>query len=409
MSAKTSFPKSEIKILLLEGVHSSGQKILEAEGFHVETHTKAFSESELIDRAADAHIVGIRSKTKITAAYLEKAPRLLGIGCFCIGTNQVDLNTAMKRGVPVFNAPFSNTRSVAEMIIAEIIMLARRLGDQTRHLHSGSWKKSAKGCYEVRGKTLGIVGYGNIGSQVSVLAESLGMKVIFYDVVTKMPLGNSRAATSLEGLLKESDFVSFHVPETEHTKNMIGEKQLKAMKPGSFLLNASRGTVIQIGALAEALRSGKLAGAAIDVYPEEPEANEAEFKSELQNLPNVILTAHVGGSTEEAQYNIGIEVAQFLLQYINRGTTARSVNFPQLDIPSLPETHRILNIHRNVPGVLRDINSIVSGLGANIQAQALSTNSEIGYLVMDVDQQLSDQVKQKISELSTSIKTRILY
>jgi len=407
--ASTSFPKAEIKIVLLENIHSSAVKSFETDGFKIQTFPKALSESELIEKAADAHVLGIRSKTQITENYLKEAKRLLAVGCFCIGTNQVKVDAAMRHGVPVFNAPFSNTRSVAELILSEIVALARKLGDQNRFVHEGKWQKSATGCYEVRGKTLGIVGYGHIGSQVGVLAESFGMNVLFFDIVTKMPIGNCQSVSSLDELLKSSDFITFHVPETEQTKNMISTPQLAKMKKGSYLLNASRGTVIDLKALKAALSSGQLAGAALDVFPEEPEGNDSVFKHELQNQANVILTPHIGGSTEEAQLNIGLEVSQSLKKFINNGNTSGSVNFPSVDLPLQNQAHRILNVHKNVPGVLRDINSIVSEVGANIQAQYLSTNADIGYLIMDVDRALSDQVKKRMSELETSIKTRILY
>jgi len=407
--AATSFPKAEIKIVLLENIHSSAVKSFETDGFKLFSYPKALSEAELIEKAGDAHVLGIRSKTQVTEKYLQEAKRLLAVGCFCIGTNQVKTKEAMRQGVPVFNAPFSNTRSVAELILAEIVALARKLGDQNRFVHEGKWQKSASGCHEVRGKTLGIVGYGHIGSQVGVLAESFGMNVIFFDIVTKMPIGNCEAVGSLDEVLGRSDFITFHVPETEQTKNMMTGLQLSKMKKGSYLLNASRGTVVDLKALKSHLSSGHLAGAALDVFPEEPEGNDSIFKHELQNQANVILTPHIGGSTEEAQLNIGLEVSQSLKKFINNGNTSGSVNFPSVDLPLQNQAHRILNVHKNVPGVLRDINSIVSEVGANIQAQYLSTNSDIGYLIMDVDRALSDQVKKRMSELSASIKTRILY
>jgi D-3-phosphoglycerate dehydrogenase len=409
-SAKeTSFPKSQIKILLLENIHPIAHQMLKDEGFSVEGAKHAFTEEELISKAANVHVLGIRSKTQITKKYLAQAKRLMNIGAFCIGTNQIDLQAAKVHGVAAFNAPFSNTRSVAELVLAEIVMLSRQIGDRSMLLHLGKWDKSASGCYEIRGKTLGIIGYGHIGSQVSVLAESFGMKVIYYDIITKMPIGNSRQVAKLEELLKNSDFITLHVPETPQTKDMISSKELKAMKKGGYLINASRGTVVDIPALKAALTSKQVAGAAIDVFPEEPESNDQKFKSELQNIPNVILTPHIGGSTEEAQANIGVEVATSISKFINNGSTTGSVNFPQVDLPVLSGSHRILNIHKNVPGVLRDINSIVSDLGANIQGQYLSTDPDIGYLIMDVNKQLSDQVKEKIAVLKTSIRTRILY
>jgi len=396
-------------VLLLENIHPSAHELFRAEGFQLETLSGALKGDELAKKLEDVHVLGIRSKTHVTAEALKHARRLLTLGCFCIGTNQVDLGAANRGGVPVFNAPFSNTRSVAEMILAEIVMLARQLGDRVREVHTGKWRKVAAGCYEVRHKTLGIVGYGHIGRQIGVLAEALGMRVVFFDVQSKLPMGNNRSVESLGALLEQSDFVTLHVPETPQTKNMIGAAELAKMKQGSFLLNASRGTVVQIGALAEALRTKHLAGAAIDVYPEEPEANTDDFGTELRDLPNVILTPHIGGSTMEAQEAIGREVATSLIKFVNSGATTGAVNFPQVEIAPLAGAHRILNAHRNVPGVLRDINRIVSDLEANIRAQILATDPNIGYLIMDLDQDVSDRVREKIAALETNIRTRILY
>jgi D-3-phosphoglycerate dehydrogenase len=407
--ATTSFPKEKIKVLLLENIHDSAHEMFAAESFQVERLSSALPEPELKKRIADVHVLGIRSKTQVTHAALSEARRLLALGCFCIGTNQVDLAAANARGVPVFNAPFSNTRSVAEMILAEIVMLARQLGDRTREMHVGKWRKVATGSYEVRGKTVGIVGYGHIGRQVGVLAEMVGMRVIFHDVSTKLPMGNNRPCASLVELLKEADFVTLHVPATRDTHEMIGPGELDAMRRGSYLLNLSRGTVVQIPALVAALSSGHLAGAAIDVFPEEPESNVDTFVTALQNLPNVILTPHIGGSTGEAQAAIGREVATSLIRFVNAGTTTGAVNFPQLEMPQVPGRHRILNVHRNVPGVLRDVNRIVSERNANIQGQMLATDSEIGYLIMDLDQNVSNEVCDDIAALSTNIRTRILY
>ncbi|HEX5660582.1 MAG TPA: phosphoglycerate dehydrogenase [Polyangiales bacterium] len=405
----TSFPKEKIKVLLLENIHESANELFGAEHFSVERLTTALSEAELKKRIADVHVLGIRSKTQVSAAALAEGRRLLTLGCFCIGTNQVELAAANKRGVPVFNAPFSNTRSVAEMILAQIVFLARQLGDRSREVHEGKWRKVATGSFEVRGKTLGIIGYGHIGRQIGVLAEALGMRVMFYDRATKLPMGNNRSVSTLGELLAEADFVSLHVPATRETHEMIGKDELAAMKKGSYLLNASRGTVVQIPALADALRSGHLAGAAVDVFPEEPESNGDGFVTPLQNLPNVILTPHIGGSTGEAQASIGREVATSLIRFVNTGTTTGAVNFPQIEQEQAPSTHRILNVHRNVPGVLRDVNRIVSERNANIQAQMLSTDAEIGYLIMDLDRAVSLDVRDDIAKLDTSIKTRILY
>jgi len=407
--AATSFPKSEIKFLLLENIHPVAKRELEAEGFHVETVSGALPEAELVERARDAHVIGIRSKTQITPRVLDEARRLLAVGAFCIGTNQIALDHANKSGVPAFNAPFSNTRSVAELILAEIVMLSRHLGDRVREVHAGTWKKVATGSHEVRGKTIGIVGYGHIGSQVGVLAESFGMRVVFYDIAAKLPMGNNHAMGKLEELLAISDFVTLHVPETPQTKNMIGPEEVARMKKGACLLNASRGTVVVIDALAAALRSGQVGGAAVDVYPSEPEGNSDGFQTPLRGLPNVILTPHIGGSTEEAQEAIGREVSAALIKFVNQGTTAGAVNFPQVELAVTRGAHRILNIHRNVPGVLRDINKIVSDLNANIRAQLLSTDAEIGYLIIDLDQDVSKDVKKAVADLPTSIKTRILF
>jgi D-3-phosphoglycerate dehydrogenase len=404
-----SYPKSEIKIFLAENIHPHAAEILRRDGFSVETAKGALSEDELIEKCKDVHVLGIRSKTRITTRYLKEAKRLLSVGCFCIGTNQVDLKSANRQGVPVFNAPFSNTRSVAELVMAEIIALSRQLFDRSFSLHQGKWDKAANGCFEVRGKTLGIVGYGHIGSQLSVLAESFGLKVIYFDILNKMPIGNSHQVSKFENLLTEADFISLHVPETEQTKNMISSAQLKLMKKGSYLINASRGSVVDIKALSLAIKERHLSGAAIDVFPEEPETNEQIFKSELQNLSNVILTPHIGGSTEEAQANIGVEVAASLTKFINNGSTFGSVNFPQVELPLQKQSHRILNVHRNVPGVLKEINSIISDLGANIEAQHLATDPEIGYLIVDLDKQLSEKVREQIALLKTNIRTRILY
>jgi D-3-phosphoglycerate dehydrogenase len=405
----TSYPPEKIKVLLLENVHSTAQEIIRAEGFQLETLPRALPEGELAEKLRDVHVLGIRSKTHVTARALEGARRLLAVGAFCIGTNQLDLEAAKLKGVPVFNAPFSNTRSVAELVLAEVIALARQLGDRSREVHEGKWRKSAAGSVEVRGKTLGIVGYGHIGAQVGVLAEAIGMRVLYYDTGSKLAMGNNRPVGSLAELLGHSDFVTLHVPETPQTKEMIGAAELRAMRPGAYLLNLSRGTVVVIPALAEALRAGHLAGAALDVYPQEPEGNSDGFESELRGLGNVLLTPHVGGSTGEAQAAIGREVASALMKFVNAGATTGAVNFPQVELPQMPGAHRILNAHRNVPGVLRDINRIVSEKNANIRAQLLATDPSVGYVIMDLDQDVSDDVKRAIGALPTSLKTRILY
>ena len=411
MSARpyTTPPKPELRVLLLENIHDSAVDLFHAEGFQVERIKSALPEAELRKRLAGVHVLGIRSKSQITDGILAEARSLLTLGCFCIGTNQVDLAAATARGIPVFNAPFSNTRSVAEMIIGEIIVLARQLGDRSREVHAGQWRKTADASYEIRGKTLGIIGYGHIGSQLGVLAESCGMRVIFYDRSTKLPIGNNRACSTLSEMLTQSDFVSLHVPATRETFEMIGAAELAQTKPGAYLLNASRGSVVQIPALAAALKSGHLAGAAIDVFPEEPESNAQTFSSELQGLPNVILTPHIGGSTAEAQESIGREVATSLTKFVNIGSTAGSVNFPEVELEPASKTRRILNAHRNVPGVLRDVNRIVSERGANIHSQMLSTNAEIGYLIMDLDGDVSEEVCRDICALPTNIRTRVPY
>lgn len=405
----TSFPKDQIRVLLLEKVAATAVDMLAAEGFQVETVAGALSEAELRARIADVHLLGLRSRTRVNAALFPEARRLLAVGAFCIGTDQVALAEANAAGIPVFNAPFSSTRSVAELVIGEIIMLSRQLGDRSGEVHQGTWRKVAVGCREVRGKTLGIVGYGHIGTQVGLLAEALGMSVLFHDIVPKLPLGNARRAAGLGELLGAADFVSLHVPDTAATRGLIGPSELAALRPGAALLNASRGLVVDIPALAAELRSGRLAGAAVDVFPAEPEGPADDFASELRGLPNVILTPHIGGSTEEAQAAIGREVATSLIQFVNAGATTGSVNFPRIELPASPGTHRILNVHRNVPGVLREISRIVSDLGANIHAQVLSTDPQIGYLIMDLDQDVSRDVKRALAALPTSIRTRILY
>jgi D-3-phosphoglycerate dehydrogenase len=405
---ETSFPKSAIKVLLLENIHPVAVEAFRTDGFAVETMKSALPEAELAAKIRDVHILGIRSKTQITPKVLDEARRLLAIGAFCIGTNQINLAHANKSGIPAFNAPFSNTRSVAELILAEIVMLSRQLGDRIREVHAGQWRKVAVGSHEVRGHTLGIIGYGHIGSQVGVLAEAFGMRVVFFDVMAKLPMGNNRSVT-FDELLATSDFVTLHVPETPQTKNMIGAAELARMKPGACLLNASRGTVVQIDALVAALRGGHLGGAAVDVYPAEPESNSDDFESALRGVSNVLLTPHIGGSTEEAQEAIGREVSASLMKFINQGATTGAVNFPQVELPVTTSAHRILNTHRNVPGVLRDINRIVSDMQANIRAQLLSTDPEIGYLIMDLDQDVSQAVNKAVAELPTSIKTRILF
>jgi D-3-phosphoglycerate dehydrogenase len=409
MTNVTSYPKERIKVLLLENIHPSAAQMMSQDGLSVETMSAALGESELCEKIEDVHLLGIRSKTRVTPKVIDAGRRLLSVGCFCIGTNQVALEAAAKRGVVVFNAPFSNTRSVAELVLCEVIALSRKLMDRSRGMHDGTWTKSATGSFEVRGKTLGIVGYGHIGRQVGVLAEALGMQVLFYDIVQQLPMGNNREVDSLKELLAASDFVTLHVPATEQTRKMMGVEQLGQMKKGSRLLNLSRGNVVDIPALADALRSGHLSGAAVDVFPSEPQSNQERFESPLQGLGNVILSPHVGGSTEEAQAAIGKEVAITLLKFLNSGSTLSAVNFPKVEPPLLRGRHRILNIHRNVPGVLSSINTIISELHANVESQILETNSDVGYLVMDLDRDVSDEVRARVSALDTNIRTRILY
>jgi D-3-phosphoglycerate dehydrogenase len=409
MEKQCSFPREKMKILLLEGVHQASVDRFFQAGYHPELVKHALSEEELLQVIPDVHILGIRSKTQVTKKVLGVAESLLAVGCFCIGTDQVDLTAAALHGVPVYNAPFSNTRSVAELAMAEMVMLARRAAHKSQLLHRGVWEKSAEGCVEVRNKTVGLIGYGHIGPQVGLLAESFGMKVYYYDVIGKLPFGNATPVSSLDELLKVSDFVSLHVPETPETRNMIGARELGLMKKGAFLLNLSRGRVVDLDAVRSALQKGALGGAAIDVFPEEPASNDEPFSSPVMGLDNVILTPHIGGSTIEAQRNIGLEVANTLLKFIEVGSTTGSVNFPQVELPILRDSHRILNIHRNVPGVLSSINTIIAEMGGNIQAQYLNTLGDVGYLIIDVDRTISQAVKIKIDELSSSIKTRLLF
>lgn len=408
--AQTSLDKSKIKFLLLEGVHPSALETLQAAGYtNIEYLKTSLPDDELKAAIKDAHFVGIRSRTQLTEEIFAAADKLIAVGCFCIGTNQVDLKAATKRGVAVFNAPYSNTRSVAELSIAEIIMLMRGVPEKSAQCHRGGWNKSATNSYEIRGKKLGIVGYGSIGTQLSVMAESMGMEVYFYDVVTKLPIGNAKQVGSLNELLNMADVISLHVPETLATKWMMGPEQFAEMKQGSILLNASRGTVVDIDALAEAIRSKKLIGAAIDVFPVEPRSNNEEFVTPLREFDNVILTPHVGGSTMEAQANIGKEVGEKLAQYSDNGTTTSSVNFPEVALPSNSAVHRILHIHKNVPGVMNAINSIFAENNLNISGQYLQTVEEVGYVVIDVAADASELALEKIKEVEGTIRARVLY
>jgi D-3-phosphoglycerate dehydrogenase len=406
----TSLDKSRIRVLLLEGIHDSAVQALEQAGYrNVECLPAALPEDELAQRLRGVHCLGIRSRSQLTEAVFAAADKLMCVGCFCIGTNQVDLRAASARGIPVFNAPFSNTRSVAEMVIAEAILLLRRIPEKNALAHRGAWDKSAAHSYEIRGKVLGIVGYGNIGSQVSVLAEALGMQVQYCDPVKRLSLGNSRQVARLEELLATSDVVSLHVPDTAETRGMIGRAALAAMKPRGVLINASRGTVVDIAALADALASGHLLGAAVDVFPAEPESNRETFESPLRAFDNCILTPHIGGSTVEAQKNIGAEVAEKLIRYSDNGSTLSSVNFPEVSLPAHPGSHRLLHIHRNVPGVLADINSFFSGHRINISAQYLQTNETVGYVVTDIDQEYSSLALEHLQKVAGTIRTRLLF
>ena len=398
------------RILLLENIHPDAKANLEGAGFEVEVLVGALSEDELCERMKGLLAIGIRSKTQITERVLTSADSLRAIGAFCIGTNQIALDAANRCGIPAFNAPFSNTRSVAEMMICEILMLARRFGDRNREMHRGVWTKSAEGSREIRGKTLGLVGH--IGRQVGVLAESLGMNVIFHDVVARLPMGNNKSAATLNELLERSDFVTLHVPETPGTRDLIGAAELSRMRRGAYLINASRGTVVVIPALAEALRTGHLGGAAVDVFPVEPAGNGSKFESELQGLPNVVLTPHIGGSTAEAQVAIGHEVSGALIKFLRSGTTLGAVNFPQADLGRREGVHRFTHVHRNVPGVLRDVNRIVSEAEANVVGQVLATDAHIGYLVMDVAEdrhrRVGEELYTRMNQLPTTIATRLL-
>jgi len=407
---QTSLDKAKIKFLLLEGISPSAVTALGRAGYtNIVTHTGALSHERLLEEVADAHFVGIRSRTQLTAEVFAVAEKLVAVGCFCIGTNQVDLSAAGARGIPVFNAPYSNTRSVAELVIAEAILLLRGIPAKNAAAHRGGWMKSASQSYEIRGKTLGIVGYGNIGMQLGVIAESLGMTVEFYDVVTKLPLGNARQIGALNELLGRSDVVSLHVPQLASTANMIGASELAAMKPGAMLINASRGNIVDIDALATVLKSGHLAGTAIDVFPTEPRTNNDVFESPLRGIDNALLTPHIGGSTIEAQENIGLEVAEKLARYSDNGTTLSAVNFPEVALPEHEGQHRLLHVHRNVPGVMGEINRVLSDNGINIAAQYLQTMSDIGYVVIDVESEYSDLALTQLRNVEGTLRCRVLF
>lgn len=418
---KTSFPKEKIRVLLVEGIHPVAKQTFSDEGFSVITHDKALEGAALKKALTDAggvHVLGIRSKTALTKEMLTLAgPRLLTVGCFCIGTNQVDLEHGRRQGVAVFNSPFSNTRSVAELTIAEIIALHRRMLDQTIGMHKGQWDKSAAGAHEVRGRTVGIVGYGHIGSQVSVLAEAMGMRVVFFDIASKLPLGNARPCKSLDELLKVADVVTLHVPETPGTKGMLGKAQIKAMKRGAMLINNARGSVVDVAALAAAIKDGQLGGAALDVFPHEPAGKDEPFVSEVQGLKNVILTPHVGGSTEEAQESIAQDVVGKLLKFVNNGSTTGSVNVPMVDLPEQGaeddggkrRVHRILHFHQNVPGVMSKVNALMAGLGVNIHAQYLQTRGDLGFVVFDVEAARGKEILAGLRGLPETVRVRALW
>ncbi|MDG1157674.1 MAG: phosphoglycerate dehydrogenase [Litorivicinaceae bacterium] len=406
----TSFDKSKLKILLLEGIHPSAERIFRDAGYqNIETVKTALTGEELKSRLDGVHFLGIRSRTTLTRDIFEAAEKLVAVGCYCIGTNQVDLTAATEHGVVVFNAPYSNTRSVAELVLAEAILLLRGIPEKNAKAHRGGWAKTANDSFEIRGKTLGIVGYGSIGSQLSVLAEGLGMRVIFYDVVSKLPLGNSSQIPSLEALLGQADIVTLHVPDLPSTRNLIDQERISQMKPKSILINASRGTVVDIDALTKALAESHLLGTAIDVFPVEPKSNNDEFISPLRGFDNAILTPHIGGSTQEAQENIGVEVAEKLVRYSDNGSTLTSVNFPEVALPPHPNHHRLLHVHENRPGVLSAINTVFAENQINIGSQFLQTSDKIGYVVIDVDRDYSDVALEKLSEIEGTIRCRVLF
>jgi D-3-phosphoglycerate dehydrogenase len=409
LSRSQSYPKSRIKVLLLENVHPVALRAFEEQGFNVEFVKGALDEDELCERIKDVSIIGIRSKTNITKRVLENANRLMAIGAFCIGTNQIDLDEAAKKGIAVFNAPYSNTRSVVELAVGEMIMLIRNIVTKSNQMHAGVWDKSANGSFEVRGKKLGMVGYGSIGTQLSVVAEALGMEVYFYDGIEKLSLGNARKLNTLEELLAISDVISMHVDGRKENKNLIGKREFDLMKDGVIFMNLSRGHVVDIAALADAVKSGKVAGASVDVFPYEPKTNAESFESELRGLPNVILTPHIGGSTEEAQENIGHFVPSKLLEFMNNGSSYGSVNFPEVQLPKLKDSHRLLHIHANVPGVLAKLNQIFAKNNINITGQYLKTNEHIGYVIVDIAKGYKEEFIQEVKEVEGTIRSRMLY
>lgn len=408
-SRAISYPRNRIKILLLENVHPIGINMLLDEGFSIESIKGSFTEEELCEKIKDVSILGIRSKTKITQKILDSANRLFAIGAFCIGTNQIDLNYASKKGVAVFNAPYSNTRSVVEMVIGEIIMLMRKVISKNIQMHQGVWNKSATDCFEMRQKKLGIIGYGNIGSQLSVLAEALGMEVYYYDIIEKLQLGNAKKCENLDELLTKADIISLHVDGRETNKNLISEREFSLMKDNVILLNLSRGHVVDIDALIKVLKSGKILGAALDVFPYEPKNNQEEFCNPLRGFDNVILSPHIGGSTEEAQYNIGDFVTRRIINYINTGDTTQSINLPNLILPKLTKAHRLVHLHKNVPGILAKINEIFSRYQANILGQYLKTNEQIGYVITDIDVSYDKNMILELKEICGTLKSRVIY
>lgn len=409
MNKAISYPKNRIKVLLLENVHEDAVKIMKNEGYNVTTISGALDEEELAEKIKDVSVLGIRSKTQITKKVLQNANRLIAVGAFCIGTNQIDLDECLKRGIAVFNAPFSNTRSVVELAIGEIILLMRGLPDRIAEMHAGTWNKSASGSREIRGKKLGIVGYGNIGAQLSVVAEAIGFDVYYYDLMEKLALGNATKCKSLEELLKISDVVSLHVDGRKENQNLIGEKELELMKDGAVFINLSRGHVVDLQALTRNMKEGKIRGAGIDVFPKEPKTNEEEFHSELRGLKNVILTPHIGGSTEEAQVNIGNFVPGKIIEYINTGSTTNSVNFPNLQLPILENAHRLIHIHHNKPGIIAHINNVLSNHNCNIVGQYLKTNEHIGYVITDINKAYNEEVVGEMKDIQDTIRFRVLY
>ncbi len=408
--ARYSLDKNKIKVLLLEGVAPSAVEEFNKAGYsNVEYVKGALDREELLEKIKDVHFLGIRSRTFLTPEVFDAAKKLVAVGCFCIGTNQVNLPEATKHGIPVFNAPYSNTRSVAELVTGEYLLLLRRVPEKNAKAHNGGWDKNAAGCFEARGKTLGIVGYGHIGTQVGIIAESLGLRVIYHDVENKLSLGNARQVGSLDELLAQSDIVTMHVPETKDTKNMIGAEEFAKMKQGVIFLNASRGTVVDIDALADALESGRVGGAACDVHPVEPATNKDPFVSKLQKFDNVILTPHIGASTKEAQNNIGIEVADKLVKYSDNGSTLTAVNFPEVSLPVQGDVNRFLHIHENRAAILNKINQVFADLNVNVVAQYLQTSADIGYVVLDVQKSdKSEEALSRLKEIDGTIKTRIL-